>query len=167
MQSGLLPSTINPWEKGTPPGTRSGSGWSRFSINLRSVGGKRLDLVIDLGIVRPPWLKIMELVLPLPYALSAIRSFMQAPIPQTLQKPPLCVWDWGCGAGRGAALVELSLHVGEKDLKQTTAHIKAKLRLTNGRKEKNEMLRVCPTRAGPSWRPVLAMHLAVSLSPRC
>lgn len=66
MQSKLLPSTINSEEKGTSPGTESGSGWSRFPVNLRFVDGKKLDLVVDLDIVRPLWPKIMKPLLPLP-----------------------------------------------------------------------------------------------------
>ena len=105
--------------EGTTPGMGSGSGWGRFSVNLRFVEGKRLDLLMDfeIGHLGP----IRQMFLPLP----------NRALPHSHSHPPLHLCSYlshkhfsgtlsvSCAGIQHSvvlALVERPLYLGEKTL---------------------------------------------------
>lgn len=125
---------------GYTAGMGSGSMWGRFSVNLRFVEGKRLDLVMDLELGYPDW--IMKAFLPLPDralpdpcphpSLPSCSCSFHKHFLEPLSVP--CTAD--TALRMVPALRDLPLHTGDKDLQQRAAHISTKLQhLTGARKE--------------------------------
>lgn len=106
--------------EGTTPGMGSGSGWGRFSVNLRFVEGKRLYLLMGfeighLGPVLQMFLPLPNRALPHPRSHPSLHSCSLL-IPQTLLGHSLCVLRWDTAQSVVLALMGLPLYLGGKTL---------------------------------------------------
>ena len=101
--------------EGTTPGMGSGSGWGRFSVNLRFVEGKRLDLLMDfeighLGPIMQMFPPLPNCILPHPRSHPSLHSCSYL----SHKHCPALGYSTECGAGPHGATTIL----GGKDLKQ-------------------------------------------------
>ena len=101
--------------EGTTPGMGSGSGWGRFSVNLRFVEGKRLDLLMDfeighLGPILQMFPPLPNCVLPHPRSHPSLHSCSYL----SHKHCPAPGYSTECGAGPHGAPTILR----GKDLKQ-------------------------------------------------